>query len=192
MRGTLFGLVREVLERQYGTGLWDSLLAACELNGKANPFDGTASSSAGEVARDLPSDALVCWFGRDVVPQLSKMYPSLFGRHDNLRSFVRSLGEGLPTAEASIEVDQVAALECRESFDGDALVTIRGPEPVCALVEGVIAGAADLYGEPVVVDELKCAKRGDACCVLQITFAPQVVDAEWGRKDSGFAVIGSA
>ena len=193
MRGTLFGLVREVLERQYGAGLWESLLEACELNGNGvNTSDWNAGNDDRAIPIDIPSDALICWLGRSVVPQLAQTYPSLFRRHGNLRSFVRSFGEGLPSAAPLVEVDQVPALEFFESFDGNMLVTIQGAEPICALAEGVIAGAADYYGEPVVIDELKCVKRGDNRCVLQMTFAPQVVNADWERRDSSFVAIGSA
>ncbi len=202
MKGTLFGLVKEVLERQYGAGLWDSVLEACELNGNGvncelngngvNMSDWEAGMDTPDLPVDLPSDALICWLGRNVVPQLAKTYPTLFHRHANLRSFVHSLSEGLPSADPVVEVEEVPALEFFESFDGDVMVTIQGAGPICALAEGVIAGAADYYGEPIVIDELKCVKRGDNRCVLQMTFAPQVVNAEWERRDSSFAAIGSA
>lgn len=151
MDGKLIGLMRDTLIRRYGEKLWASLTRD------------TASV-------DGPSDSLACWLGRDAVPAMEESFPSLFERHADLESFIRGLGDELPVSGARGDGDPM-----RVSFrhvrtpDGEILLRIDADCVVCALVQGVIAGAAIHYGEGISIEEIKSRKRGDNACVLRIS-----------------------
>ncbi len=171
MTGVLFGLVRETIARQYGEEFWCSLLEAGARNGRCG-HAAEAEDPGGTPISDLPSDSLICWVGRQSVSSLARSYPSLFRRHESARSFVRSLNDGIPIGRILADggPSPSPSLSFCDSMDGDLLVTVDDPADVCALVKGVIAGAADQFSEELAVEELKCVRTGDNRCVLRVRF----------------------
>lgn len=162
MDGKLVGLMRDTLIRRYGEALWASLTGAVEVP------DGA------------PSDSLACWLGRDAVPAMTESYPSLFARHADLTSFIRGLGDELPAAGARDGGDEARVVFRHASTpDGQILLRIEADCVLCALIQGVIAGAAVHYGERVSITELKSRKRGDNVCVLQIGLGLPAVTGEY-------------
>ena len=151
MDGKLIGLMKATLVRRYGKALWDSLMR-----------DATAADGA-------PSDSLACWLGRDAVPAMEESYPSLFARHADLESFIRGLGDELPAAGPRDDRGTRVAFRYARTPDDQILLRVEADCVVCALVQGVIAGAAIHYGERVSIQEIKSRKRGDNVCVLQIS-----------------------
>lgn len=183
MDGRLLGLVREAVVRRYGHAMWDSLLAA------GDPDPGVASE--GPSPKDVPSDSLICWLGRESVPALQETYPSLFARHRDLASFVHGLGDELPVAGERNDAEGVhAAFGFATVQDGDTLLRLEAPTPICSLIKGVIAGAAVHYGEQVEMDELKCRKRGDNHCILKIRFAGLRTAPSFGADEGGLLAAG--
>ncbi|MFQ5690593.1 MAG: heme NO-binding domain-containing protein [Gemmatimonadota bacterium] len=177
MSATVFGLVREILQRSYGEGVWEAILRASEVNGRATsgrpvpsgPDGGEEPARpAGESDLDLPSDCLISWWGRQAIPAMSRRYPSLFSGHPNLRSFLLSLAEVIPTASETRSGPGGLALSYLTTFDGDLLLTVETGSGLCPLLKGVVVGAAEAYAEPVALEELKCMKRGDNRCVLRV------------------------
>ncbi len=166
MDGKLIGLVRDTLVRHYGPDLWDAL---------ADP------PQKREEAR--PSDALACWLGRQAVPALRDRYPTLFSRHADLASFILGLGDELPVtgprdADPSITVE---FRSCRTP-DGQILLRISADCSLCALIQGVIAGAAVHYGQTVTIEEIKSRRRGDNVCVLQLELGELVSAPDSGGR----------
>ena len=175
MPGMLLGLVRETLVKEYGQPMWDALIAAGSSRGR-----GAARVENGSTA-DLPSDALACWLARHSVPTLRDTYPSLFARHPDLESFVRAFGDELPAVvDRPGERSSDARFTYQETPDGDLLVKIEAESPICALIEGLIAGAAVYYDEAAFIEELKCRKRGDNACLIRIAFGEEPVAADVG------------
>lgn len=175
MNGRLIGLVKETLTRRYGDGIW-SAVAGREL------------ASGGDAA----SDALVCWLGRQAVPGLSRRYPSLFERHGDLEGFVRGLGDELPSVRVGAEEGSSVTFGFGSAPDGSLLVRIGGEAPICALVQGVIAGAAVHYGQTAALQELKCRKRGDNACVLRVRVTAGEGEGEGGPGRERLRAVGSA
>ena len=172
MDGKLIGLVRDTLIRQYGEGLWVALA------------DRTAAPS------EAPSDSLACWLGQHAVPALADTYPSLFSRHDDLTAFIRGLGDDIPVA-GSREVDSAVRLAFRTTIgpDGQIFLRVEADCSICAVIQGVIAGAAVHYGETVAIHQIKSRRQGDNVCLLQI----EVGDAAAAHLDSlDFLAVGNA
>lgn len=151
MDGKLIGLVRDTIVREYGEGLWAAL---AHRNGDLE---------------DAPSDSLACWLGRHSVPGLRDTYPSLFSRHDDLAAFIAGLGDTLPAAGDRAPTSRVAlAFRSTLTPDGQIILRIEADRSICALIQGVIAGAAIHYGEAVAIHQLKSRRNGDNVCLLQI------------------------
>jgi len=169
----LIGLVRDTLVREYGQGLWEALAHS----------EGDADGS--------PSDSLACWLGRHSVPALQATYPSLFARHDDLADFIRGLGAVLPVGGNRDQTSRVP-LEFRSttSPDGHIILRIEAQCSICALIHGVIAGAAIHYHESVAIHQLKSRRAGDNVCLLQIQVGEEV-DVHEDDVDE-FLAVGNA
>lgn len=157
MDGKLIGLVRDTLVRQYGEGMWEAL----------------TESPGGDGA---PSAALACWLGQHTVPALRETYPSLFSRHDSLAAFVAGLGDDLPVAGIRDTGSVQLGFRSSPTPDGQILLRVEACCSICALIQGVIAGAAVHYDEQVRIDELKSRRRGDNVCLLQIEIGDPASD----------------
>jgi len=172
MNGKLIGLVRNTVIDHYGEQLWQSLSRPC-----------------GADAEGIPSDALAAWVGRETVPALRETYPSLFDRHPDLASFIRGLGDELPAVQDTERRTAVSvALRHGASPDGSILLRIEAECSLCALIQGLIAGAAVQYGEPALIGELKSPHRGDNVCVLHIEIGDES-RLDSGTSDMQLAVI---
>ena len=49
------------------------------------------------------------------------------------------------------------------------LVSYTSERRLCAMLEGLVLGTAEHYGEAVVAEEIQCMHRGDAGCVFTVT-----------------------
>lgn len=180
MSATMLDLVRNTVERRYGRLTWTALVGApAAEGGLASGEEGDArASSNGSLGADAPSDALACWLGRQTVARLAQERPDLFRRHQGLRPFLLALHD--PTAGPALYNPERPSLsvDVHDAVDGQLLVSVDGDAACCALVEGLIAGAADRYGESACLALLKCRKRGDNRCVIRVSF--QVADSDAG------------
>jgi hypothetical protein len=172
MDGMLIGLVRDALIRQYGEEIWDALA------GRTPTADGA------------PSDSLACWLGQRTVPALRDTYPTLFSRHDDLASFVLGLGDELPVAGRRRPSSVPMSFRSVESPDGEILLRIEADCSMCALIQGVIAGAAVHYGEPVSIHQIKSRRRGDNVCLLRVAVGETETSVESDLLE--LAVVGNA
>lgn len=176
---TLLDLVRKTVERRYGRATWTSLVGAPAVGGALVSGEEAQAdaSSNGSPAADAPSDALACWLGRQAVARLARQRPELFRRHGGLRAFLLALH--YRTAGPSLYDPERPSLAVgvHEAVDGQLLVSVDGQAACCAFVEGLIAGAADRYGERARLELLKCRKRGDNRCVIRVGFDAADADA---------------
>lgn len=169
MTGSVLDLVRTGVERRYGRTTWTALVGGPERL-VARPGDRPDPDSPAPLVPDTPSEALACWLGRQAVALLARERPELFQGDRELRSFLFGLS-GRTAAGGPGEVETVPlAVEVRPAVDSDLLVRVDGDGACCALVEGLIAGGADHYGERARIELLKCRRRGDNRCVIRVGF----------------------
>lgn len=177
MKGIIFNLVEDVITAEHGADTWDDLLDEAGVDGAytslGNYPDDDLHRLVGAAARELemPGHEVVRSLGRRAIPLLAARYPQLFVGHD-LLSFLLTLNE-------------IIHPEVRKLYPGADVpdFTFATPEPsvlemgyssarkLCALAEGFVLGAADHYGEAVVISQPVCMLRGDECCVLVCSFA---------------------
>lgn len=165
MDGMLIGLVRDALIRQYGEELWDALAGR-----------GAANEGA-------PSDSLACWLGQHTVPTLRETYPTLFSRHPDLQSFIRGLGDDIPVSGHRRPSAVPMSFHTVDAPDGQILLRVEADCSMCALIQGVIAGAAVHYDERVTIHQIKSRRRGDNVCLFQIEVGEPVSTPETAAFD---------
>jgi hypothetical protein len=181
MKGIVFSLLEEVVRREYGEETWEALLEATQLDGVytslGNYPDGDLQKLviAASDALKLPPNAIIRWFGMNALPLFAKRYPEFFEAHDSAQSFVLTLNDIIhPEVRKLYPGADVPYFE----FDLSSEVVVmeyKSRRKLCAFAEGLIEGAAAYYGEAVTLEQPQCMHRGDAKCVLRLSFTKQRV-----------------
>src|SRR5687768_2582444 len=97
MKGIVFNLLAEVVQKQYGEETWEALLEAAQLDGAYTSLGNYPDSDlmklvgAASSALNLPPNAIIRWFGVNALPLLAQRFPQFFKPHTSTRSFVLTL-----------------------------------------------------------------------------------------------------
>ncbi len=179
MKGMVFTMLGEMVEERFGIDTWDDLIDITE------PASGGAYVST-DVYPDeellafvtamserfkVPAPDLVFAFGEYMLERVGGGHPDVVA--------------GPPAAAGGKSVHDVIHVEVRKlhpdvvlpQFDyedeaEDALVMLyRSPRELCALAEGLIAGAGKHFGDRIECTHSVCMHNGDDHCRLELSFA---------------------
>jgi hypothetical protein len=176
MKGIVFNLLEEVVVRDYGEDTWDALLDAAALDGAYTSLGSYADDDLAKLVAAASSQLgldptqVVRWFGRNALPLLAERYPQFFDPHASTRPFLLTLNEIIhPEVRKIYPGADVPVFDFDTSSDDVLVMGYHSGRKLCAFGEGLIEGAAEHYGERVVIEQPQCMHRGDAKCVLEIT-----------------------
>jgi hypothetical protein len=176
VKGVVFNLLEEIVSREYGEDVWDDLLEAAQVDGVYTSLGGypdedlSALVAAASTALDMPAEDIVRWFGRNALPLLATTYPEFFDPHDSTRPFILTLNDIIhPEVRKLYPGADVPVFDFDTSSEEVLVMDYVSPRKLCAFAEGLIAGAAEHYGETASIEQPKCMGRGDSKCVLEIT-----------------------
>ena len=179
MKGIVFNLLEEVVSREHGEDTWDRLLEAAGLDGAYTSLgsypdeDLFALVAAASEALDVSPDGVVRWFGGGALPLLARSYPQFFEGHTSARELVLTLNDIIhPEVRKLYPGADVPVFDYDVSSDDVLAMGYSSPRKLCAFAEGLIEGAAAHYGETTEIEQPMCMNRGDAKCLLRISFRP--------------------
>lgn len=186
MKGIIFNLLENVVRREYGDDFWEGLLDAAHLDGAYTSLGSYPDEDivklvrAASSALNLPTEAVIRWFGRKALPLLATSYPHFFEGHGSARTFLLTLNDVIHTEVRKIYPGaEVPEFDYDTSLPGGLLMGYRSPRKLCALAHGFIEADAAHYGEELVFQQPKCMHNGDEKCVFQILLKK----SEAGRDD---------
>ncbi len=178
MKGIVFNLLEEVVQRNLSPDTWDNLLDAAEVEGAYTSLGSYADEelmklvNVAATALNMTPDAVVRWFGLHALPLMVEKYPQFFTGHISTREFLLTLngiihpevlklypGADTPDFAYDLSSDQVLVME------------YKSHRQMCSFAEGLIEGAAIYFGETATIARPQCKKHGDAQCVFHLTFA---------------------
>ena len=176
MKGVVFQLLEDVAQREHGHQAWDELVDMAGRHQELwSPSEQEALShlTCAHAAGDMDARSALRRTGRRAIPVLANMHPQLFANSDSTRAFLLVLAGGVvidtvkgvirwPAADANFRI--------LPAPDGDFFLGYRSNRHPCALVEGLVEGAADYFREAVSIVQLKCTGRGDNRCLFWINF----------------------
>jgi hypothetical protein len=178
MKGIVFNLLEEIVEREHGADFWEELLDAAELDGVYTSLgsypddDLTALVGAASVRLGHSHEAALSWFGRHALPLLAQRYPDLFAPHASTRAFVLTLDEIIHPEVRKLYPGAETPSFGFDTSEPDRLVLdYRSQRRLCAFAEGLLLGTGDWYGEALAVGQPQCMNRGDDRCRIEIAFA---------------------
>ncbi len=177
MKGIIFNLLEEVITQAHGEATWDHLLDATGLDGAFTSLGNYADEDlfklvgAASAALNQPPNVVVRWFGTQALPLLARKYPAFFGHHST-RPFILTLNGIIhPEVRKLYPGADTPEFEFDASSPDVLVMSYYSKRRLCALAEGLIAGAAEHFGETVSIGHSLCMHRGDDCCRLELSFA---------------------
>lgn len=176
MKGILFEVVAQVVERSSGPAAWDAVLTAAGSDGAFTSLGtyedaellaivGAVADQRGEAVPDTAR-----WLGRQALPLLLERYPA-FAEGHSTRSFVMGLNHVIhPEVRKLYPGADTPEFVAVDRADGGLSLEYRSARALCTLAEGLILGTGDHFADPVQVSQSLCVHRGDDHCLLDLTF----------------------
>jgi hypothetical protein len=184
MKGIVFNLLEKVVVEHYGENTWEDLLDAAGVDGSYTSLGSYPDEDllklvgAASSALNLAPDAIVRWFGQHALGLLAQTYPQLFTAHTSTRPFLLTLNDIIhPEVRKLYPGADVPEFDYDTSDPQVLRMGYRSARRLCALGEGLIAGAADHYGEDFTLAQTSCVHRGDDRCVYEVSFRPRAGQA---------------
>ena len=97
------------------------------------------------------------------------LYPAYYEESADTFAFLLGVEQKIhELVRASIAGAFPPRLHVQPLRDVGVLISYTSDRRLCRLLEGLVRGTADHYGEALVVDEIQCMHRGDAGCVFTV------------------------
>lgn len=176
MKGIILNLVEEAIVAEHGDDTWDSLLDTSGLEGAYtslgnypdDDLERLVASGAGVLAvqpRDLSRH-----LGEVAIKGLAERYPHYFSPHDTTVDFLLTLDDVIHTEVRKLYPESAPPDFWFDVPIGSELVVhYRSERRLCALAEGMMAGAAAHYDQLVSIAHESCMFDGADHCTLRVT-----------------------
>jgi hypothetical protein len=178
MKGIIFNLVEEVVQRAHGEDVWDDILERAGLSGAYSSLGSYPDADlmqlvgAASSLLEVPADDVVRFIGEGAIPLLADRYPAFF-EHPSTRPFLLTLNDIIhPEVLKLYPGADVPVFDFEVRGDDELLIGYKSARKMCALAEGFILGAAGVYREAVTIEQPQCMHRGADACLIHCRFAP--------------------
>jgi predicted hydrocarbon binding protein len=127
--------------------------------------------AASEVS-GLSMETVMIEYGKFMVPNILKeQYPTYFqllGRSP--REFLLNMDRVHEHVTRNILKSTPPRFEYEQLSDGRLLIKYKSKRKLCAVLHGLILGVGILFNQELDVHQTACMHKGDAQCVMEITF----------------------
>ena len=98
-----------------------------------------------------------------------RLFPEYYEASDDTFAFLLGIEEKIhQLVRATIAGANPPRLHVQQLSELGVLVSYTSERKLCRLLEGLVRGTADYYGDDVVVEEIQCMHRGDTGCVFTV------------------------
>jgi predicted hydrocarbon binding protein len=114
-----------------------------------------------EILRDFGSFAARTTF--------AELYPAYYEENEDTFAFLLGVEEQIhELVRATIVGAYPPTLHVQPLGDVGVLISYTSERQLCPLLEGLVLGTAEHYGDTVVVEEIQCMRRGDPGCAFTV------------------------
>jgi len=100
------------------------------------------------------------------------LYPAYYEESADTLTFLLGIEDRIhEVVRATIAGATPPKLHVRPFGEVGVLVSYTSERRLCSLLEGLVLGTAEQYGETIAVEEIQCMRRGDPGCVFTVTRA---------------------
>lgn len=182
MHGLIFTELKKYVENKFDKATWEKLLdkagkkhqmyvsAAVYPDQDILALVTTACEMTGAPANELLED-----FGQFIAPDLVEQYKFLISPGWGLLDFLANTEETIHKIIRFHKGVTLPRLLTARLADDTLIITYNSQRKMCALLKGIVKGAARYYKEDVSVLESRCMLQGDPECVVTVqTESPRV------------------
>jgi hypothetical protein len=177
VKGIIFNMVEEAICADAGEQEWDALLTAAHLEGGYSSLGSypdaellTLIGLRAENRGETPTEATRS-LGHAALLGLAGRYPHFFSPHTRTRDFLLTLNDVIHPEVRKVHAEADPPVFEFDTSDPERLVIgYRSQRRLCALAEGMIAGAATHYGERATLTHARCMHDGSDECEIHATF----------------------
>jgi hypothetical protein len=179
MKGVVFNLLEECVQRAFGPDTWDALIDSAGVSGAYTSLGSYPDSeieallAAAVEALSLDRDQVLRWFGQGAIPVLAELYPAFFEGPASASAFTAGVNT-IIHAEVRKLYPGASCPHFRltDGADGQLVMDYLSTRGMCALAQGFVEGAAAWYGEEAAFEHAACTRRGDPHCTFLIRWSP--------------------
>ncbi|MCA9084388.1 MAG: heme NO-binding domain-containing protein [Planctomycetaceae bacterium] len=180
MKGIVFTLFNELVERSFGLETWDRLLQQSGEDGiytaAATYPDQSMLSMVTALAKQtsVPAGQLVRTFGEYMLSGFVRQYPTFFPDGMTARQLLLSVDSIIHVEVKKLFPDAVLPKFTYECPSDDRLImTYQSQRRLCSLAEGLIDGTARHFGQEIQRVQTCCMNDGAEFCRFELTFGKQ-------------------
>lgn len=174
MHGVIFDSLRAFVAAEYGPLAAVSVFGDRTFSPEETYDDDALSHLAGRVAgaTRLEVDEVYRRFGRFAsLTTFRAMFPDYYAAHDGAAAFLLGVeGEIHRVVRRTVPGARPPYLRVVPLGGFGVVITYTSPRHLCRLLEGLVLGVAEHYGQEVELDEVQCLRRGDLACVYNAQF----------------------
>jgi len=177
MKGVVFIAINDLVESQFGISTWEKILEAVspECGGVYTSTEDYPDEDvvkyvqviSAELA--IPASDVTRTYGKFLFGELNRKYDIFTKLSNNLFEFLNSI-EGVIHKEVRklYPNPSLPTLDCTIKSDTELELEYHSPRQLCYLAEGLIYGAAEHYGEDIVLSHDQCMHTGSDKCILRV------------------------
>jgi hypothetical protein len=175
MKGVVFNLLEQAVTEAHGEDVWADLLDDAGFDGaytSLGSYPDAQMFAIVDVASSrfqLPTSAILRWFGRSAMPMLAERYRPFFQGHASARGFILSVNDIIhPEVRKLYSGAGCPHFHFTSNPDGRLMIGYQSERRLCHLAHGFVEGAADHYGEAVDLEHVSCMHAGDPVCRMAV------------------------
>ena len=185
MHGLIFIELKKYVESKFDSATWEQLL---EKAGQKHRFswpprvypdrDILALVTSACEMTGLTANAILEDFGEFIAPNLVEQYKFFISPSWRLLDFLAHTDETIHKVVRIQKGSIPPWLVATRVADDKLVITYTSARKMCALLRGIVKGAAKFYKEDVTISESRCMLLGDPECIVTVQVALAKSDPE--------------
>ena len=177
MKGIVFTTFNDMVEKEAGIDVWESVLAAVDpesggIYTAVEDFpDSELMSMVAELSRqiDTPQTELIEAFGEYLFHALTTKHPAFADEEPDFLNFLKSIDDVIHKEVKKLyQNPNLPSLKWEQPDPQTLIIFYRSPRKLCALAVGLIRGAAEHYDVNFELNHNLCMHSGEDYCRLLI------------------------
>jgi predicted hydrocarbon binding protein len=180
MKGIIFNLLENLIVDKFGDEILEEIYAAAHFSVDAPPFVGPETYPDSDLfamvtllskKTNLPVDDLVYEFGKYMFPVLADTYPVFLDNVNSPLEFLKSVNDIIHVEVKKLfEGANAPIIKVEDVNHKQAKLRYSSERKLCKLVEGLLDGVADYFGQKISYSHQQCMRDGARECILHIQF----------------------
>jgi len=180
MKGSIFTILADMVEQQFGLATWESMLTATQSDGvyiSTQTYDDHELSALAESLQTItkiPIEDIYRAFGEFTFPVLLESIPELVSTDISFKEFLLTVDRVIHVEVKKLHPDaSLPDFLYHDEAEDELTICYSSNRKLCMFAEGLISGAAKHFKTSYILDHSQCMHDGYAYCLLQLKIQRQ-------------------